>query len=282
MTELRTVLEGLTFPEGPRWHEGRLWFSDMHAHEVVAVTPDGERETICEVSNRPSGLGWLPDGRLLVVSMLDRKLLRRESDGALVKHADLSSIATGNCNDMVVDAQGRAYVGNFGFDMEGGGEPQPTVIALVTPDGEARAVAGDLHFPNGTVITPDGKTLIVAESRARRLTAFDIDADGSLSGRRVFADIAPALPDGISLDAEGAVWVAAPRTNEVLRVLPDGLVGERISTGERGAYACMLGGADRKTLFIAVAASSNPEECARERTGAILATDVAVSGAGLP
>jgi sugar lactone lactonase YvrE len=282
MTQLRTVLDGLAFPEGPRWHDGRLWFSDMHAHEVVAVDMDGNRETICEVPTRPSGLGWLPDGRLLVVSMTDRKLLRREADGSLVEHADMSAFATGNCNDMAVDASGRAYVGNFGFDMERGEQPAPAVLILVTPDGQARPVADDMHFPNGTVITPDGKTLIVGESTARRLTAFDIEADGSLTNRRLFAEIGPALPDGICLDAEGAVWVASPRTNEVLRVLADGTVGERISTGDRGAFACMLGGPERRTLFVLVAGSSNPEECARNRNGAILATEVAISGDGLP
>ncbi len=282
MSELQTILEGLAFPEGPRWHEGRLWFSDMHAHEVVAVDTEGQRETICEVHNRPSGLGWLPDGRLLIVSMVDRKLLRMEHDGTLSEHADLSAVAGGNCNDMVVDAQGRAYVGNFGFDMEGGDEPRPAALAVVTPDGSVQVVAEDLAFPNGTVITPDGGTLIIGETRARQLTAFDIAPDGSLSNRRVFADVSPSLPDGIALDEEGGVWVASPRTNEVLRALPDGSVGERISTGDRGAFACMLGGADRKTLFVLVSGSSDPVECARERTGAILATEVRAPGAGLP
>lgn len=282
MSELDTILEGLAFPEGPRWHEGRLWFSDMHAHEVVAVDAAGQRETICEVHNRPSGLGWLPDGRLLVVSMVDRKLLRMEPGGTLSEHADLSSVAGGNCNDMVVDAQGRAYVGNFGFDMEGGEEPRPAALAMVTPDGAVQVVADDLAFPNGTVITPDGGTLIIAESRAGRLTAFDVARDGSLNNRRLFADVSPALPDGIALDEEGAAWVASPRTNEVLRALPDGSVGERISTGDRGAFACMLGGADRKTLFVLVSKSADPAECARDRTGAILATEVRAAGAGLP
>ncbi len=282
MTEFRTVLEGLAFPEGPRWHEGRLWFSDMHAHEVVVVDMEGNRETICEVPQRPSGLGWLPDGRLLVVSMVNRKLLRLETGGVLAEHADLSELATGNCNDMVVDTQGRAYVGNFGFDLDKGEEPKPAAVILVTPDGAARVAAEDMHFPNGAVITPDGGAIIIAETFARRLTAFDIEADGSLTNRRLFAEVGPAFPDGICLDEEGAVWLASPRTNEVVRVHADGSIGERISTGDRGAYACMLGGPGRRTLFALVSKSSNPEECARERTGAILAREVAVGGAGLP
>lgn len=282
MAELRTILEGLAFPEGPRWHDGRLWFSDMHAHEVVAVDMDGKRETICEVPNRPSGLGWLPDGRLLVVSMVDRKLLRREPDGSLVEHADLSGLATGNCNDMVVDAAGRAYVGNFGFDMEKREEFKPAALVLAMPDGQVSVAADELGFPNGTVITPDGSMLIVAETFARRLTAFDIAADGTLSNRRVFGDTTPAVPDGICLDAEGAVWAASPRTNEVIHVSPGGEVVDRIDTGDRGAFACMLGGPSGTTLFILVAATSEPEAAARDRTGAIVATEVKSPRAGWP
>lgn len=282
MTELHTILDGLAFPEGPRWHDGRLWFSDMHAHEVIAVDMDGNLETICEVPTRPSGLGWLPDGRLLVVSMTDRKLLRREPDGTLVEHADLSGLATGNCNDMVVDDAGRAYVGNFGFDMEKREEFRPADLLLVMPEGRVSVAAAELGFPNGTVITPDGSTLIVAETFARRLTAFDIAADGALSNRRIFGDTTPAVPDGICLDAEGAVWAASPRSNEVIRVSESEGVVDRIETGDRGAFACMLGGPSGTTLFILVAGTSEPEAAARDRTGAIVATEVASPRAGLP
>ncbi len=209
MRKLTTLLDGLCFPEGPRWHDGKLYFSDMHANRVMTVDLDGRSSVVCEVPNQPSGLGWLPDGRMLVVSMTDRKLMRMERDG-LKLHADLSALATFHCNDMVVDSAGRAYVGNFGFDLHKGEKPHATVLVMVTAEGKARVVADDLTFPNGTVITPDGRTLIVGESFGRRLTAFDIAADGSLANRRVWADLGENVPDGIALDAEGAIWVASP------------------------------------------------------------------------
>ena len=282
--EGRLVIDELVFPEGPRWVEddGRLWFSDMHALEVVAVSPAGERETICRVPNRPSGLGFLPDGRLLVVSMTDRRLLRLDPDG-LTEVADLSGLASWHCNDMVVDARGNAYVGNFGFDITpgSGAAPRTAAMAFVTPDGDASIAADDLMFPNGTVITPDGGTLIVGESRGRRLTAFDVASDGSLSNRRLWADIGEP-PDGICLDAENCVWVAVPTNpGALLRVREGGGILERIDVPDRGAYACMLGGPERKTLFSLEAASSNPEPGA-PRTGRIRAFDVEVGGAGLP
>ena len=277
---LTVLLDGLTFPEGPRWHDGRLWFSDFFDHQVVAVDLDGRRETIVEVPNQPSGLGWLPDGRLLVVSMLDRRLLRLDSEG-LSEVADLSAVATGPCNDMVVDTEGRAYVGNFGFDRRAGEQPVTTCIARVDPDGKVVVAAEDLFFPNGTVISPSGETLIVGESRARRLTAFERAPDGGLSNRRLFADLAPNMPDGICLDAEGAVWSADPRNKEVIRVLEGGEIVTRISTGDRGAYACMLGGEDRRTLLICTCMTSGPE-AAEARSGRIEYTRVEVSGAGLP
>src|SRR4051794_25621163 len=186
MTDTTTVLDDLVFPEGPRWHDGRLFFSDQHDHRVVAMTPDGKAETIVEVEQQPSGLGWLPDGRMLVVSMLDRRVLRLE-DGALTLHADLAALAAGSCNDMVVDATGRAYVGNFGFDMYAGAKPANANLVAVEPDGSMRVAADDLAFPNGTVITPDGRTLIVGESMGARLSAFDVDAGGNLSNRREWA-----------------------------------------------------------------------------------------------
>jgi sugar lactone lactonase YvrE len=279
--KLETVLDGLAFPEGPRWRDGRLWFSDMHAHEVVAMTPDGRRETVFSHSGPVSGLGWLPDGRMLVVSMVDKTLLRIEPDGRAVVHGDLSTIATGRCNDMVVDAAGRAYVGNFGYDFPGG-EMKPAKLARVDPDGTVSVAAGDLMFPNGAMITPDGKTLIVGETFAERLTAFDIGVGGALSNRRVWAQMGEReYPDGACLDAEGAIWVASPLTNEVIRVSEGGQVSERIEAGQ-GVYACMLGGDDRKTLYVLTAASSDPAECAANRSGRIEAARVDVPGAGLP
>lgn len=278
---LRVVLDGLIFPEGPRWRNGELWFSDMHAREIIAMTPAGARRTIhthhCDVS----GLGWLPDGRLLFVLMDDRKLMRMEADGAIVTHADLGHIATWHCNDMVVDAQGRAYVGNFGFSLDPPAPQVPAKLALVQPDGAVSIAAEDLVFPNGAVITPDGKTLIIGESFASRITAFDIGAYGALTNRRVFAEIAPAVPDGMCLDAEGAVWVASPTTNEVIRVAKNGAIAARVPVG-RTAVACMLGGEDRKMLYVLTSPVLGREECERLKTGRIEVMNVDVPGAGLP
>lgn len=278
--ETRVVLDGLAFPEGPRWHEGRLWFSDMHFHRVIALDPQGSSEIVVEVPNQPSGLGWLPDGRLLIVSMTDRRLLRLEG-GALVEHADLSTLASFHCNDMVVDARGRAYVGNFGFDLIARADPKPAELVLVTPEGEARVVADGLEFPNGTVIAEDGRTLIVGESFGRRLTAFEIAEDGSLSGRREWARLEGAVPDGICLDAEGGIWVASPVSAEVLRVLEGGEVSERIPVATQ-AFACMLGGSDRRSLFICTAETSEPDESRARASGRIEVTRVDAPGAGLP
>ena len=279
------MLRGLAFPEGPRWHEGRLWFSDMHADEVVAMSPDGARATIATVEHQPSGLGWLPDGRLLVVSMTDRRVLRQEIDGSLVTHADLMAVAPWHCNDMVVDDAGRAYVGNFGFDLHGPDPtPRTTNLVLVEPDGGTRVVADDLFFPNGMVITPDGSTLIVGESSGRRLTAFAVAGDGSLTDRRTWAAMTDGTtPDGICLDAGGAVWSACPWTGVVQRIAEGGDVLERIQL-EAGsqAYACMLGGVDGTTLYICAADDSNPERCRRARNGRIIAVAVDVAHAGTP
>ena len=277
------LLGGLVFPEGPRWREGRLWFSDMHAKEVVAVDMDGNRETIASVSQQPSGLGWLPDGRLLIVSMLDRKLLRLDPDG-LKEHADLSGLASHNLNDMVVDGEGRAYVGNFGFDPFGGDEPRGTELILVTPEGEARVVADDLRFPNGAAVTPDGGTLIIAESYGKRLSAFDIAADGSLGNRRVWAAV-PGIPDGIALDAEGCVWVAVPfRTAAAVRIAEGGEIKETIEVDQdRPIFACALGGPDRRTLILAEAITGDPSKIEGPSNGGRLRqVPVGVPGAGWP
>ena len=269
------LLKGLVFPEGPRWHAGRLWFSDMDAGYVMTVDLEGNAETVVHVPGRPSGLGWLPDGRLLVVSMTDRRLLRLDPEG-LVEAADLHDLASCHLNDMVVDGQGRAYVGNFGFEL-GAGEPfSPAEIVMVTPEGDARIVADHMAFPNGTVITPDGLTLIVAETFGGCLTAFDIGPDGLLSGRRIWARLEGAVPDGICLDAEGAVWVASPVSAEVLRVFEGGRVSQRIRVSTQ-AYACMLGGPERRTLFVLTAGDRQPGP-----GGCIETVECEAPGAGLP
>jgi sugar lactone lactonase YvrE len=279
-SRLATLIEGLSFPEAPRWHDGRLWFSDFYTHRVLAVDEQGRAQTIVEVPQRPSGLGWRPDGTLLVVSMRDRSLYRVDG-GKLSLVADLSAHATGMCNDMVVDFAGRAYVGNFGYDRHAGEQPRPTCMLRVDPDGRVTRVAEDLLFPNGTVITPDGKVLVVGETFAHRLSAFDIAADGTLSNRRLFGEMEGLYPDGICLDAEGAIWIADPWGKRVVRMLDGGRIDRAISTGERGAYACMLGGADRCTLFICTNTGSGPA-MADKRDGRIDCLRVDVPGAGFP
>jgi sugar lactone lactonase YvrE len=279
MLRPETLADGFCFTEGPRWHEGRLWFSDMHGHQVHAVDLDGNCEAIVEVAQDPSGLGFLPDGRLLVVSMRDRRLLRLDP-GGLVEVADLSSLARFHCNDMVVDGRGRAYIGNFGFDLHNAATPAAANLVLVELDGSARSVAEDLSFPNGAVITPDGRGLIVGESFGARLTAFDIAEDGSLENRREWARMQGAVPDGICLDAEGAIWVASPVSGAVLRLREGGEVTHRIEV-EHQAFACMLGGPERRTLFLCTAESSDPKD-ADARTARIEWVEVEVPGAGLP
>ncbi|MEX2080284.1 MAG: SMP-30/gluconolactonase/LRE family protein, partial [Dehalococcoidia bacterium] len=265
MTPSTVLATGIRFGEGPRWRDSRLWFSDFYDHAIKTVDESGRVETVLEIAGQPSGLGWLPDGSLLFVSMLDRKLMRLE-DGRPVEHADLAGIATFHCNDMVVDAQGRAYAGNFGFDLDHeisarGPESviadHPTAdLALVAPSGAVSIAAQALHFPNGAVITPNGRTLIVAETLGGCLTAFDVDASGGLSNRRPWAQLpAGRLPDGICLDADGHIWVANPLAPEALLVAEGGEVLEVVETSEP-CYACMLGGADGRTLFCLTAANS--------------------------
>jgi len=277
---LETLAEGLVFPEGPRWREGLLWFSDMHDLAVKTVDPDGRVEDRFEVPGRPSGLGWTPEGDLLVVSMVDRRLLRWDGS-ALREVADLSALASYHCNDMVVDARGRAYVGNFGFDLDRRAPYRKAELVLVHPDGRAEVVADEMAFPNGCVLGPDGRTLVVGETFGARLTAFDVAEDGSLSGRRLWAKLQDAVPDGICLDAEGAIWVASPVSREVLRVREGGEVAERIPT-EQMAIACMLGGDERRTLFVLTAESTGPEETRARRSARIQRAEVEVPGAGLP
>lgn len=281
MTTPKVVAEGLCFPEGPRWRDGALFFSDFYRHTVFRLPPGGDLQAVAKVENQPSGLGWLPDGRMLIVSMKDRRVLRLEGDGTLAEHADLSALAGYHCNDMVVDAEGRAYVGNFGYNHYEEPEQKLADLIRVDPDGTTSVAAEGFAFPNGSIITPDGGTLIVGETRANRLTAFDIASDGTLSGRRVWADLGEGFPDGICLDAEGAIWVADPRNAETIRVAEGGEVLERVSTGARGSFACMLGGDDRKTLYICTSSGSGPK-AAERRDGCIEAIRVAVPGAGLP
>lgn len=279
-SDTEILLDGLTFPEGPRWRDGKLWFSDFYSRRVIRVGLDGRAETIVEVPNRPSGLGWRPDGTLLIVSMLDRRLMRLERRKLEVV-ADLSALATGPCNDMVVDAVGRAYVGNFGFDRHAGEPERTTCIVRVDPDGTVARAADDLLFPNGTVITADGRCLIVGETFPKRLTAFDIRPDGVLANRRIFAQFEDCYPDGTCLDAEGAIWVADARGNRVIRVFEGGRIERTVSTGKQGAFACMLGGDDRRTLFICTSSGSGPA-VAEKRDGRIEFVRVDVPGAGLP
>lgn len=280
MTDLHLHLDNLTFPEAPRWHDGRLVLSDFYAHEVLSVDMAGTRRSLATVAGQPSGLGWHPDGRMMVVSMTDQKLLIDGPDG-LSEQADLSAHARFWCNDMVVDDQGGAYIGNFGFDHRAGEPVTPTNLVRVDPDGTCRIAADNLLFPNGIILTPDGGTLIVAETYGGKLTAFDRGHDGNLSNRRVFADLDGGYPDGICLDAEGAVWVADPRAKQTYRVLPNGQIDRRIETNGRGSYACMLGGDDGRTLFICTNTGSGPE-AAKARAGRLESITVEIPRAGRP
>jgi sugar lactone lactonase YvrE len=280
MPGFEELVSGLAFPEAARWHDGQLWFSDMHDGRVYRVDGAGAPVAVVDVPGQPAGLGWLPDGRLLVVSMHDRRLLRLDPHG-LTEAADLSGVAAWHCNDMVVDRDGNAYVGNFGDDSLPGTPVTPADIALVRPDGTVSVAAAGLEFPNGAVISPDGRTFTVAETRSEppRLTRFDVHADGSLGGRRVFAEFGAESPDGICLDAEDAIWIASWSSNEVVRVRAGGEIVERRSTGAAGAYSCALGGPDGRTLFVCVAETWQAELARQERTGRIVMTSVDVPGA---
>lgn len=287
------VASGFGFLEAPRWHEDRIWFSDFYTHRVLSAREDGSGlRTEASVPHQPAGLGWLPDGRLLVVSMRDRKVLRREPDGTLVVHADLGGHATGHANDMVLDAAGRAYVGNFGFDLMSGAPLETASLHRVDPDGTVTEAASDLWFPNGSVITPDG-VLIVNETFGNRCTAFDLTGDGRLANRRVWAEFGP-LPagramdevlaqcavagDGACLDSEGAVWIADAAGSRLLRVKEGGEVTDELHPGSP-VYACALGGADGRTLYACAAPDFDEAARTAAREAALLAVRVGVPAA---
>jgi len=279
---LDLLVDGLAFPECPRWHDGRLFVSEKRAGRVVALSSDGAVSTVIEVPGGPGGLGWTPAGELLVLDMAARRLLRLV-DGALELAADLAALTVGRCNDMVVDASGRAYVGHFGYDLLGGAKPAPASLVLAGPDGTTRTVAEELAFPNGCAITPDGGTLLVAESAGGRITQFRITDDGSLVQRSIFAQLDGIVPDGIVLDAEACLWVSDPIAGAVVRVRPGGEVIERIDTSPAGAFACELGGADGRTLFICLY-SEEASQMAQgaPATGSIVTTTVDVPAAPRP
>jgi sugar lactone lactonase YvrE len=290
MTNARVVAEGLYFGEGPRWHEDRLWFSDFYDRAVKSLGADGDVRIEVQLEDQPSGLGWLPDGRLLVVAMQAQQLLRLDPDGPVV-HADLAGLAVHLCNDMAVDGLGRAWVGNFGFDLDAEMEARgveavltdhPTAnLVRVDPDGAVHLAAPGMHFPNGTVVTPDGKTLIVAETLGLCLTAFDIAQDGTLSNRRQWAPMGLRAPDGICLDENGNVWVANALAPECVLVAPGGDILATVATSQN-CYACMLGGADGRDLYLVTSQTSGKKEASAERTGKIELARANAARAGWP
>jgi sugar lactone lactonase YvrE len=280
-TPMQIVKDGLVLGESPRWHDGRLWVADWGAREILAIEPSGAAEVVVRAPELPVCFDWLPDGRLLLVAGRDGLLLRQEPGGDLVPHADLTALAAPPWNDIVVDGRGNAYVGGTGFDFPGG-TFAPGTIALVTPDGHAREVADGVAFPNGVAITPDGATLILAESYGNRLTAFDIAPDGGLSGRRVWADLGDGVPDGICLDAEGAAWYADVPNQRCVRVREGGAVAQTVAV-DRGCFACMLGGPEGTTLYIVAARWDGPSNIAGETgTGRVLAVPAPAPHAGRP
>jgi sugar lactone lactonase YvrE len=296
--ELGTLVEGGSFFEGPRWHDGRWWVSDFYRHTVFTIEADGTETPVLEVPGQPSGLGWMPDGSLLVVSMKEHRLLRRTPDGEATVHAELGEHCGGHLNDMVVDARGRAYVGNFGFDLMAGADAEWAKLVRVDPDGGATVVAEDLAFPNGSVITPDGGTLIVGETAGGGFTAFTIDGDGALTDRRAWAQIGPrpspgplaetlaALefePDGCTLDAEGHIWAADALGRRAARVAPGGGIVDEIRAPDGlGVFACQLGGEDGRTLLLCVAPDFAEEARSSAREALLLTATVDVPHAGLP
>jgi sugar lactone lactonase YvrE len=279
----RLLLEGGAFFEGPRWHEGRWWVSDFYRRAVFAVDTDGREHQVLSVEGQPSGLGWLPDGSLLVVSMKDRRLLRRAPSGQVSVHAEVGRFCGGPLNDLVVDTKGRAFVGNFGFDLMAREEPEPTGLIRVDPDGSTVLAADDLLFPNGAVITDDGRTLIVGETYGRRYVAFTIEDDGSLADRRVWAEVPALAPDGCTLDAEDHIWSADARGGRACRLAPGGAIVEEVEAPEGlQFFACMLGGHDGRTLLLCAAPDFSERRRSRARESVLLTKRVAVPHGGLP
>jgi sugar lactone lactonase YvrE len=278
---METLMTGIVFGESPRWHDGRLWFSDWGAEQLIAVDLAGASEVVARVQSFPFCIDWLPDGRLLVVHSRDRLLMRREPDGSLVTHTDLNALSDRGWNEIVVDGRGNAYVNGGGFDLMAGEDFAPGIVAVVTPDGSARQVADGMAFPNGMAITPDNATLVVAESYASRLTAFDIAPDGDLSNRRVWADLGSGVPDGICLDMEGAAWYADVPNKRCVRVREGGEVLQTVEL-DRGCFACMLGGQDRRTLFVVAREWHGVDVGQGAGTGKVLTTVAPAPGAGWP
>jgi sugar lactone lactonase YvrE len=283
--EITTLLDGRAFLEGPRWRGDSLYASDMHAHEVIRVDADGKVDVVATLDGEPSGLGWLPDGRMLIVSMEDRRVLRREPDGSLVEHADLSPLSRYQINDMVVDGRGHAFVGQMGYDLHGGDGAAgltPAALLRVDPDGSTHEAAEGMRVANGMAVANDDRTLVVAESAGKALAAFDIADDGTLSNRRVWAEL-PDYPDGMCIDAEDGVWFACPVSDRFIRVVEGGEVTDEIPVPGRHAIACALGGAGGRTLLMLTAPTLGDPEASREAMGArIETTQVAVPGCERP
>ena len=282
MSTTRTLLTGLVLGESPRWHDDRLWLSDWGAGELITVDIEGNREVVADVPSFPFSFDWLPDGELLIVAGTDRRLVRLLPDGSLELHVDLAGLMDRPWNEIVVDGRGNAYVNSIGFDLVGGEAVRTGIIAVIKSDGSATQVADGVMFPNGMAVTPDGSTLIVAESYGRRLTAFDIGADGELRHRRVWADLGDGTPDGICLDDDGAVWYADVPNKRCVRVREGGEVLQTVDV-DRGCFACMLGGVDGATLFIVAAEWGGPARVGEQtRTGRVLRIEAPAPHAGHP
>lgn len=278
----KVLADGFVFLEGPRWHDHRLWVSDMWDYQVYRVANDGSTETVCTVPERPSGIGFLPDGTPVVASMSNRKLMKIVGSD-LIEYADLGSFASGDVNDLVVDAEGRVYIGNIGYDLFGGAEKALASVFLVDTDGSVRAAADGLDMPNGTVIKDGGRTLVIAETWGSRLTAFDRSLDdGSLSNRRVYADLGERAPDGICVDRDGGIWASCFNTGEFIRLNDSGEITDRVLCSGKRAVACQLGGDDGRTLFCCTFAGEIEDIHQRKRAGALEMVRVAVPGAGFP
>jgi sugar lactone lactonase YvrE len=283
MPEVNTLLSGLVVGESPRWHANRLWFSNWGAQEIIVVDLDGNSQVMVHVPTKiPFSIDWLPDGRLLVVSGRENLILSKEQDGSLVTYADLRNLSGKGWNEIVVDGRGNVYVNGGGFDLMSGEAFAPGIIALVSPDRSIRQVADGIAFPNGMAVTPDNATLIIAESYAGKLTAFDIQADGSLSNRRTWASVPGSAPDGICIDAEGAVWYADVPNKRCVRVREGGQVIQTVDL-DRGCFACMLGGENRQTLFMLAAEWNGPSKMFDQpHSGQVLTIKAPAPGAGWP